>query len=68
LTKAGKWKTAKSKGKYLFNVKAMSITFRGKFIAALKEQLPEEMTAQLVNALYKVRHRPTRLATAVLAP
>lgn len=53
LTKAGKWKTAKSKGKYLFNVKAMSITFRGKFIAALKEQLPEEMTPQLVNALYK---------------
>ncbi len=53
LTKAGKWKMAKSKGKYLFNVKAMSITFRGKFIAALKEQLPQEMTPQLVNALYK---------------
>jgi hypothetical protein len=53
LTKAGKWKMAKSKGKYLFNVKAMSITFRGKFIAALKEQLPQQMTPQLVNALYK---------------
>jgi hypothetical protein len=53
LTKQGKWKMARSNGKYLFNVKAMSITFRGKFIAALKEQLPEEMTSQLVNALYK---------------
>ncbi len=37
----------------LFNVKAMSKTFRGRFIALLKEQLPEEMTKQLVNALYK---------------
>jgi hypothetical protein len=53
LTKAGNWKNAKSDGKYLFNVKAMSKTFRGKYIAALKEVLPEEMTPQLLNALYK---------------
>lgn len=53
LTHAGKWKMAKSKGRYLFNVKAMSITFRGKFIAALKEQLPEEMTTSLLHDLYK---------------
>jgi Putative transposase/Transposase zinc-binding domain len=53
LTKQGKWKMARSDGKYLFNVKAMSRTFRGRFIAALKEQLPEEMTKQLVDALYK---------------
>lgn len=53
LTKAGNWKTARSDGKYLFNVKAMSKTFRGKFIAALKEQLPQEMTRELLNALYK---------------
>jgi hypothetical protein len=32
---------------------AMSKTFRGRFIAALKEQLPEQMTKELVNALYK---------------
>ncbi len=44
---------AKSKGKYLFQVKAMSTVYRGRFIAALKEQLPDEMTLQLVNALYK---------------
>lgn len=53
LTKQGKWKTAKSDGRYLFNVKAMSIAFRGKFIAALKEQLPSEMTKPFVDALYK---------------
>jgi hypothetical protein len=44
---------AKSDGKYLFNVKAMSKTFRGRFIAGLKEQLPKEMTKDLVNRLYK---------------
>ena len=31
----------------------MSKTFRGKYIAALKELLPLEMTPQLLNALYK---------------
>ncbi len=53
LTKAGKWKTARSKGKYLFNVKAMSRAFRGRYIAALKELLPEEMMVEVVNAFYK---------------
>ena len=53
LTKAGHWKMAKCDGKYLFNVKAMSKMFRGKYIAALKELLPMEMTPQLLNALYK---------------
>ena len=53
LTKAGKWKTAKSDGKYLFNVKAMSKVFRGKFISLLKERLPGEMNKQFINELYK---------------
>lgn len=53
LTRAGNWKMAKSDGKYLFNVKAMSKTFRGRYIAALKELLPLEMTPQLLSALYK---------------
>lgn len=53
LTKAGNWKTARSDGKYLFNVKAMSIAFRGKFIAALKKQLPQEMSKPFMDALYK---------------
>lgn len=53
LTKQGKWKQAKSDGKYLFNVKAMSSVYRGRFIAALKEQLPEFINNELINALYK---------------
>lgn len=53
LTKQGKWKTAKTNGKYLFSVKAMSKVFRGRFIALLKERLPAEMNRELVNELYK---------------
>lgn len=40
LTKQDKWKHTKSNGKYLFNVKAMSHVFLGRFIAALKEEVP----------------------------
>jgi hypothetical protein len=53
LTKQGKWKQAKSDGKYLFNVKAMSKVFRGKFIALLKQRLPAEMNKQFIDDLYK---------------
>ncbi len=53
LTKQGKWKQAKSDGKYLFNAKAMSKVFRGKFIASLKERLPSEMNKELIDDLYK---------------
>ena len=53
LTRAGKWKTAKSDGKYLFNVKAMSTVFRGRFIDALKQQLPVHIDKPLLNELYK---------------
>lgn len=53
LTKAGKWKTAKSDGKYLFNVKAMSTVFRGRFIDALKKQLPAHTDKMLIDGLYK---------------
>ena len=35
LTRQGKWKQARSKGKFLFPVKAMSKTFRGKFTDGL---------------------------------
>jgi hypothetical protein len=55
LTKQGKWRGAKSKGKFLFPVKALSKVFRGRYIAALKEALPEEMTQELISALYKHR-------------
>jgi hypothetical protein len=53
LTRAGKWKTAKSDGKYLFNVKAMSTVFRGRFIDTLKQHLPDHIDKPLLNELYK---------------
>lgn len=53
LTKAGKWKNAKSSGKYLFNVKAMSKVYRGRFIDALKHQLPEHLDKAMLDGLYK---------------
>lgn len=40
LTKSGKWKQVKNKGKFLFPVKAMSIVFRAKYVAELRKQLP----------------------------
>ena len=66
LTKAGHWKMARSDGKYLFNVKAMSKMFRGKYIAALKELLPLQMTPALLNALYKHNWVVSRLAGQVV--
>ena len=37
VTKSGKWKSAKNKGKYLFNVKSMSSVFRAKYVALLRK-------------------------------
>lgn len=53
LTKQNKWRTAKTEGKYLFSVKAMSVVFRGKFIGLLKKRLPKQITINLLNTLYK---------------
>jgi len=53
ITKQGKWKTAKSDGRYFFNVKAMSKVFRGKFMAALKLRLPGMLSQQSINELYQ---------------
>jgi len=38
ITKTGKWKQARSDGKYLFCVKAMSPVFRAKFVHHLRKQ------------------------------
>lgn len=49
---SGKWKTTKSKGKYLFPVKAMSKVFRAKYLDALNKadlleaSLHEKLTAK----------------------
>lgn len=37
VTKSGKWKPAKNKGKYLFNVESMSIVFRAKYVCELRK-------------------------------
>src|SRR5690606_5958323 len=40
LTKAGCWKVARGHGKFLFPVKAMSLVFRARFVAALRRLFP----------------------------
>ena len=51
LTKEGKWKTAKTKGKYLFPVKAMSKVFRAKYVKALKSRIIPEK--ELIDQLFQ---------------
>jgi len=41
VTKAGYWKKGTGKNDFLFCVKALSIKFRGVFVAKLRKQLPE---------------------------
>jgi hypothetical protein len=48
----GKWKSAKTKGKFLFPVKAMSIVFRAKYVHALKERIPD-IEKKLLDELFK---------------
>ena len=46
VTKSGKWKQAKNKGKYLFNVKSMSTVFRAKYVHELRKSrtpVPQEI-------------------------
>jgi len=51
LTKAGKWKAAKSKGKFLFPVKAMSQVFRARYLEQLRKRC--KPSQGLLNKLYK---------------
>lgn len=52
LTGEGKWKTAKSNGKYLFPVKAMSGVFRAKYVVALKQRIPDA-DRKMLHELFK---------------
>jgi len=52
LSKSGQWKSAKSKGKYLFPVKAMSKVFRAKYVQSLKSKT-SHADKELINALFK---------------
>lgn len=52
ITEAGYWKRAKSEGKFLFPVKAMSKVFRAKYVESLKTKLPD-IDKKLINELFK---------------
>lgn len=52
VSEAGYWKSAKSKGQYLFNVKAMSIVFRAKYVAELRKNLSKQPQS-FYNSLFK---------------
>lgn len=52
-TKSGEWKNTKSKGKYLFPVKAMSKVFKARFVAALRKNLKEEKSPGFYESLFK---------------
>lgn len=53
ITKSGEWKSTKSKGKYLFPVKAMSKVFKARFVAALRKNLKEEKSPGFYESLFK---------------
>lgn len=57
VTESGKWKQAKSKGKYLFNVKSMSKVFRAKYVALLRKSktpVPQEVYDKVFNKKWVV--------------
>ncbi len=51
VTKSGKWKSAKNKGKYLFNVKSMSKVFCAKYVALLR-QSKALVSQEIYNKLF----------------
>lgn len=62
LTKMGKWKNCKTKGHYLFPVKALSVVFRAKYMCHLRKRLAQHNTiaekkvsipAQVLQACFK---------------
>lgn len=60
LTKNDKWKHAKSNGTFLFSVRAMSILYRGKFMAGLHELKKTEklkMTSLMVSKYAQVKDK-----------
>ena len=61
LTKDGKWKNAKSKGKYLFDVKAMVPVFRAKFTASLRDSkvvIPQKVYDQVFKKKWVIYAKP----------
>jgi hypothetical protein len=52
ITGSGKWKLARSRGKFLFPVKAMSTVFRAKFVARLRKSFTD-LDPALCPALFQ---------------
>jgi hypothetical protein len=56
VTAKNKWKNAKAKGKFIFPVKAMSMLFRGKFMAQFKANMNLQgldIPPTLISQLYR---------------
>jgi hypothetical protein len=51
LTDSGRWKQGRGKGKFLFPVKAMSVVFKAKYLAALRSKMKVDQA--LLNAVFK---------------
>ena len=51
--KSGTWKKAKSNGKFLFPVKAMSVVFKAKYLAEIRRRLESKVHQTLLNELFK---------------
>jgi hypothetical protein len=58
LTAKNKWKNAQGNGKFLFPVKAMSIVFRGKFLAQFKANMELQgldIPSEFISKLYRFK-------------
>ena len=55
ITKNGKWKQSKSKGKYLFPEKALSTVFRAKFLSAIRNELGNPIVNNVVTSRLAVK-------------
>ncbi len=53
ISRSGKWKSARNKGKYLFPVKAMSKVFRAQFVGGLRKSLKKELLFEFCKSLFK---------------
>jgi hypothetical protein len=61
--KSGKWKMAKNKGKYLFNVESMSIVFRAKYVDLMRKSgtpVPQAIYDKLFAKNWVVYVHPVR--------
>lgn len=56
VTSGGKWKNCKSKGKYLFPKRALSLVFRAKYLAALRKRItvPQNIAKKVMQKKWVV--------------